>query len=172
MLRADGHILGVFVGSTAPVFLVVLAVHVAAGLTAVASGAVAALAPKGGLRHVQAGRVFYRALAVLFGTALILTASRFREDVHLALIGAVAVIAATLGVRHRRLHRPGDTPHIVGMGAAYVAMLTAFYVDNGPHLPGWDHLPDWVFYVLPAVVGAPLVTRAVRRAAARSARPQ
>jgi hypothetical protein len=60
---------------------------------------------------------------------------RWRQDYDLFLIGAVAFTAATIGYQHRRRHRPGDTGHIAGMGIAYVATLTAFYVDNGPHLP-------------------------------------
>lgn len=46
MLTAS-RILGTEVGSTAPVFLAFLAVHVVGGLTAVASGAIAAIARKG-----------------------------------------------------------------------------------------------------------------------------
>jgi hypothetical protein len=44
------------------------------------------------------------------------------------------------GYLHRRRRRPGDATHINGMGLSYVAMLTAFYVDNGPHLPLRDRL--------------------------------
>jgi len=129
------HILGTEVGSTAPVFLAFLAIHVAAGLTAVLTGAAAALTRKGSPRHIRAGRWFYWAITVVFATATILAAMRWRQDYHLFLIGAVAFTAATIGYQHRRRHRPGDTGHIVGMGAGYIAMLTAFYVDNGPHLP-------------------------------------
>jgi hypothetical protein len=42
-------------------------------------------------------------------------------------------------------------------------MLTAFYVDNGPNLPLWDHLPTWAFWLLPSVVAAPVIARAIRR---------
>jgi hypothetical protein len=50
------------------------------------------------------------------------------------------------------------------MGTAYVAMLTAFYVDNGPHLPLWDHLPTLAFWLLPTAIGAPIIARAILRA--------
>ena len=46
-MATASRILGDHVGSTAPVFLAFLAVHVIAGLTAVLTGAVAALARKG-----------------------------------------------------------------------------------------------------------------------------
>src|SRR5215510_5406369 len=158
------QILGTQVGSTAPVFLAFLAIHVAAGLTAVITGAVAALARKGSPRHIRAGRWYYRAITVVFVTATVLAAMRWRQDYYLFIIGAVAFAAATVGYQHRRRHRPGDTGHIVGMGTGYVAMLTAFYVDNGPHLPLLDHLPVLVFWLLPTAVGAPVIARAVLRA--------
>jgi hypothetical protein len=162
------RILGDEVGSTAPVFLSFLVVHVAAGLTAVVTGAIAALTRKGSPRHVRAGRWFYRAITVVFLTATALSIIRWRQDYHLLIIGTVAITAATVGYLHRRRHWPGDTAHILGMGTGYVAMLTAFYVDNGPHLPLWDRLPPLTFWFLPAVVGAPLITRAVVAARRRA----
>jgi hypothetical protein len=167
-MLASGRVLGDQVGSTAPVFLAFLAVHVLAGLTAVITGAVAALSRKGSPRHIRAGRWYYRAVTALFATATVLAAMRWRQDYYLFLIGAVAFTAATIGYLHRRRHRPGDTPHIAGMGIAYIAMLTAFYVDNGPHLPLWDHLPTVAFWLLPTAVGAPIVARSVSRARSRS----
>ena len=167
MLSAS-KILGDEVGSTAPVFLAFLAVHVLAGLLAVATGAIAALTRKGSPSHIRVGRWFYRAVTVVFATATALSIMRWRQDYHLLIIGAVAFAAATVGYLHRRRHRPGDTPHIVGMGAGYVAMLTAFYVDNGPHLPLWDKLPSLTFWFLPAAIGAPIIVKAVRRARKRT----
>jgi hypothetical protein len=158
------RIFGDQVGSTAPVFLAFLAVHVLAGLTAVITGATAALTRKGSPRHIRAGRRYYRAITVVFVTATVLAAMRWRQDYYLFLIGAVAFTAATIGYQHRRRHRPGDTGHIAGMGTAYVAMLTAFYVDNGPHLPLWDRLPALSFWLLPSAIGAPIIIRAIVRA--------
>lgn len=161
---AASRIFGDQVGSTAPVFLAFLAVHVLAGLAAVVTGAAAALVRKGSPRHVRAGRWYYRAITIVFVTAAVLAAMRWGQDYYLFLIGAVAYTAATAGYLHRRRHRPGDTGHIAGMGTAYVAMLTAFYVDNGPHLPLWDRLPAWTFWLLPSAIGAPVIARAVIRA--------
>lgn len=88
---------------------------------------------------------------------------RWHQDYCLLIIGAVAFTAASIGYQFRRRHRPGDTGHIAGMGTGYTAMLTAFYVDNGPHLPGWDHLPTLAFWLLPSVIAAPVIYRAVAR---------
>ena len=163
MLTAS-PVLGTEVGSTAPAFLAFLAVHVLGGVTAVASGAIAAIARKGSPRHVRAGRWYYRAITVVFTTAAVLAAMRWRQDYYLLILGAIAFTAAPIGYRHRRLHRPGDTGHTAGMGTAYVVMLTAFYVDNGPRLPLWDHLPALAFWLLPPAIGAPIITRAIIRA--------
>jgi hypothetical protein len=166
-MMTAARIVGDQVGSTAPLFLAFLAVHVLAGLTAVATGAVAALVRKGSPRHIRAGRWYYRAITVVFVTATVLAALRWRQDYYLFVIGAVAFTAATIGYQHRRRNRPGDTGHIAGMGMAYVAMLTAFYVDNGPHLPLWDRLPVITVWLLPSAIGAPIIARAIIHARAR-----
>jgi hypothetical protein len=158
------RILGDEVGSTAPVFLAILAVHVIAGLAAVITGATAALTRKGSPHHIRAGRWYYRAISTVFATAAGLAIIRWAQDHYLFIIGAVAFAAATIGYLHRRLHRPGDTGHIAGMGISYTAMLTAFYVDNGPHLPLWDRLPALVFWFLPSAIGTPIIARAMIRA--------
>lgn len=49
------------------------------------------------------------------------------------------------------------------MGASYVFLLTAFYVDMGKNLPLWRALPQMAFWILPAVVGAPIIADAVLR---------
>lgn len=159
-----GQILGTEVGSTAPAFLAFLAVHVAAALSAVITGALAALSRKGTARHIRAGRWYYLALGTAFASATVLAVMRWRQDYELFIIGAIAFGAAFVGRRHRRQHRPGDSPHIAGMGVSYVAMLTAFYVDNGPHLPLWDRLPHLSFWFIPSLVGAPIVVRSLSRA--------
>jgi hypothetical protein len=164
MMHEASRIFGTQLGSTAPAFLAFVAVHVLAGLTAVVTGAAAALTRKGSRRHVRVGRSYYWAITVVFATATALAAMRWQQDYHLFIIGAVAFTAATVGYQHRRRHRPGDAPHIAGMGIAYVAMLTAFYVDNGPHLPLWDRLPAITFWFLPSAIGAPIIISALIRA--------
>ena len=170
MMPDAARILGDQVGSTAPAFLAFLAVHVVAGLTAVIAGAIAAFARKGSPRHIRAGRMFYYAITIMFLTATALSIMRWRQDYHLLIIGAVAFAAATTGYLHRRRHRPGHAGHILGMSIGYIAMLTAFYVDNGPHLPLWDRLPPLAFWFLPAVVGTPIVARALLNARRQASR--
>lgn len=46
---------------------------------------------------------------------------------------------------------------MTGMAVSYVVLLTAFYVDNGPHLPLWRALPPLAHWLIPSVVGVPIL---------------
>jgi hypothetical protein len=46
------------------------------------------------------------------------------------------------------------------MGVSYIALLTAFYVDNGPHLPLWDRLPTLALWLMPTAIGLPVLAGA------------
>ena len=47
--------------------------------------------------------------------------------------------------------------------AAFILLLTAFYVDNGPHLPLWRSLPPLAHWLLPGVIGFPVLIWVLRR---------
>jgi hypothetical protein len=49
------------------------------------------------------------------------------------------------------------------MSASYILLLTAFYVDNGQHLPVRQRLPHLAYWLVPSAVGLPLVARALAR---------
>ena len=142
----------------------IIGVHVGCGLGAVAAGAAAMLSPKGSVRHRRLGRIYLVALAGIGVTAPVLAAVDWAHRWHLVGLGAVAVGCASVGYRAVRTRRAARlVGHLSGMGSAYVVMLTAFYVDNGPRLPLWNRLPTAALWLLPAAVGAPLILRAVRR---------
>lgn len=155
--------LGLDVASTTALFFVFLAIHVTAAIVAIVAGAMAMLVRKGAGRHSRAGRCYLVAVIVIFVSACVLAAFRWPADLPLVIAGGVSAAAAVYGFFFRRLHRPGDVPHIVAMGLSYIALLTAFYVDNGPHLPVWNILPPITFWFVPSVVGVPLIVRAVWR---------
>lgn len=161
-------VLGIHVPSSAPVFLAFLAVHVTAALVAVVSGGWAALVPrKGRGRHALLGDIYFGGISAVFATATAMAIMRWREDYHLFVIGAVAFGAALTGFVARRRRWPGDAVHILGMGGSYIALLTAFYVDNGKQLPIWNLLPTAAYWLLPGLIGIPLIYRALRRARGR-----
>jgi hypothetical protein len=145
-------------------FAALLVVHVPAGLVSGVAGAVAALSRKQPGRHPRLGTVYYWALAVVFVTATGMAALRWTEDRHLFVLGALSFGVASVGYLARRVRWRGWTSfHVIGMSLSYIVLLTAFYVDNGPHLPVWDRLPAIAYWTLPSLVGLPLLVRAERR---------
>ena len=178
MTQQPVTILGVPIPSDSPIFLSVLAVHVVAALGAVVAGAVAMLSPKRRGRHPRLGRVYYRCLAVVTITMALLSAMRWREDSHLFALGVLAAAAAAAGLSGVRRRPRALRTHVVGFGASYILMLTAFYVDNGKNLPLWDRLPTVAYWLLPGLIGVPLIVRALlthpllRSAARRPAVPR
>ena len=155
---------GIPIPSRDPMFLGAVAVHVVAGVIAVVSGAIAMLGAKGPGRHPKAGTTYFWSLVIVSVTMGLLAVARWPHDNHLAALGVLAIGSATMGraARRGRWHRWVPI-HITGMGISYIAMLTAFYVDNGPHLPLWNRLPVYALWLLPTCVGAPIIMRALRR---------
>jgi len=174
---SDGitSVAGIDIPSTNPVFLAVVGVHILLGLTCTVTGIVAMLSPKRAGRHPRYGTIYFWCLAGVFLTATSLAAVRWAEDYHLFLLGATSLAAAYLARQARRERwRHWARLHITGMGASYVLLLIAFYVDNGKSLPLWKELPPTAYWLLPAGVGVPLIVRALlwHPLARRHGRPQ
>lgn len=147
-----------------PVFLAFLGVHIAAGLWCVVTGAAAALARKCRGRHPRLGDWYVGGFGVLLGSLSVLAVLRWPETVHLLVIGLVSTSAAGVGLWARRRRPPRWVAvHGTSMAVSYIGLLTGFLVDNGPLLPGWRELPHGLYWVLPALVGAPLLVRALAR---------
>jgi hypothetical protein len=146
------------VPSRSPIFLAVQMVHLPAGFVAAASGLAAMLSRKGRGRHSFAGTVYFWSLAIVFGTTMILSSLRWRDDYHLAILGALSFASATMGrLAQTAWPHPRLPLHLVGMGSSYILLLTAFYVDNGKSLPVWRDLPAWSYWILPSAIGGLLI---------------
>lgn len=155
---------GIEVPDSRPLFLAALAVHVLAGLISVIAGARAALARKRAGWHPRAGRVYYAGLSGIFATATVMATLRWRQDRHLFVIAVIAFGLASAGLLARRRRRPGWLArHGAAMSGSYIALLTGFYVDNGPQLPPIDRLPHVLYWAVPVGVGVPVTVAALVR---------
>lgn len=100
-------------------FALLLVVHIAAGVTCVISGAVAALSRKQPGRHPRAGTVYFWALCVVFTTTVFMSALRWSRDYHLLILGTVSFTMASLGYTARKARWIGwTTESVVVLGAA------------------------------------------------------
>ena len=151
-------VLGIPIPSTDPVFLAVVGVHVLFGLAAVITGAMAMVSKKGRGRHSKLGALYFWCLFGVFVTMCALSFMRWAENYHLFILGVLSFAAAYFGRTAVRWHwRQWLRLHLTGMGASYILLLTAFYVDNGKNLPLWRELPEIAFWFLPAAIGIPLM---------------
>ena len=154
---------GIEIPSTDAIFLaVVLGIHIPLGLACVAIGAIAMLSPKRRGRHSKFGAIYFWCLLALGASATFLALMRWSENYHLFILGALSFACAWFArsaLRHR--WRYWVRLHIAGMGLSYILMLVAFYVDNGKQLPLWKDLPHFMYWLIPFVVGIPLIVRAL-----------
>jgi hypothetical protein len=158
------NIAGFQIPSDSWIFLTILTLHVPVGMVAVVTGLAAMLSDKRSVAHPRFGSIYFWSLGVLFITSTGLAAMRWREDYYLFFLGALSFSAAVTGRTARRQRwRMSIDLHIVGMGVSYIAMLTAFYVDNGKNLPIWRDLPHITYWLLPSAVGLALIVWALRR---------
>ena len=155
---------GIPIPSDSPGFLAGVAVHVLLGVTAVVCGAVAMLSHKGPGRHPMSGTAYFWSLAGVFITASALAFARWGQDRTLFVLATAAFASASVGRQARRRRWP-DWPrwHMAGMGVSYIIMLTAFYVDNGAHLPVWRDLPPLAYWLTPSLIGGPILAIALLR---------
>lgn len=155
---------GIGIPSTSPLFLAIIAVHVVASLACVIIGAIAIFSAKGRGRHSRFGAGYFWTLAAVTGSAAILTALRPEENQEVFLLGVFCFGFAVFGrtsLRHR--WRGWLRLHIIGMGLSYILLLTAFYVENGADLPLWDHLAPLAYWLIPSLIGWPVIIWAILR---------
>ena len=157
-------VFGIPIPSSSPLFLTIVAVHVVAGIVSTVSGIVAMLTPKRAGLHPSAGTVYYWGLVVIFVTMAALSVLRWPVNAHLFALGVLSFSTGVVGrMAGRRLWSGWLGVHVTAMAVSYILLLTAFYVDNGPHLPLWRLLPPLAHWLLPSLVGVPILSWVLRR---------
>lgn len=141
-----------------------MAVHIAIALAAVVVGIAAMFATKRRGRHSTFGSIYLWLLGAVFVTATVLSVMRWNRNRHLFVLGTLAFGFAILGKVFARAATVSSLRvHASAMGASYIVMLTAFYVDNGKNLPLWKGLPPITYWTVPALFGLPLIAWVLHR---------
>ena len=155
---------GFQIPSNAPLFLTILSIHILAGLTCAVAGIFAMFAKKQHGLHSKAGTTYYTSLWIVFISASVIAAIRWKEDYYLFILGLVSFCCAfTARKAVRNKWQKWSIIHITGMGLSYIFLITAFYVDNGKFLPVWKDFPPIVYWLLPGAIGIPIIARTLLR---------
>ncbi len=163
-MEEQTDLFGIPVPSTDKVFLAFVVIHILIGVSCVIVGFVAMLAVKTSPRHRKFGSLYFWLMVAAFITIVTLSLMRWQHNIHLFTIGVLAFGFAYAGKTIAKSQPKNWTRlHTICMGMSYVLLLTGFYVDNGKNLPFWRLFPQWSFYVLPSLVGMPVIIRALRK---------
>lgn len=155
---------GFEIPSDDPLFLIILSIHVLTALTCVVTGIIAMLSKKQTGLHPKAGTFYFWSLMIVFLTACVIAILRWKEDYHLFILGFVSFISAIVGRAARRNRwEKWSIIHITAMGISYIFLLIAFYVDNGRFLPLWKNLNPVIYWLLPPLIGVPIIIRTLFR---------
>jgi hypothetical protein len=135
-----------------------LSIHIASGSLALLAGPAAMVVPKRHGWHTRLGTGYVLLTGLLCASAIGLAAMK-PALWWLGVIAAATLAAALAGRELRRRHPPGWLPvHISMMCGSYISLTTALLVVN----LGRGSVLAWV---VPTVVGTPLIAARARRAA-------
>ncbi|WAH38786.1 DUF2306 domain-containing protein [Alicyclobacillus dauci] len=139
-------------------------VHIVSGTCCLVMGAVALLARKRRGKHTVWGEAYHATYVILFLSALFTSILHWQQDAYLFYIDLFSYGLALLGYLSRKIRwKDWLKTHIAGMAGSYIALITAIFVVNQPHIPGMNKIPALVFWFLPTIVGTPLIFRTASR---------
>jgi hypothetical protein len=141
----------------------VLGLHVAAGSAGLLLGPVLMLVPKRRGLHARLGVAYHWIFFALFLSAVGLAV--LNPSVWwLGVVGAGSYALALRGYLAARRRRPGWIyAHVSGQGGSYIALVTAFLVVNWNAIAGHAGIIFAVPWILPTLIGAPLIRFTVRQ---------
>ncbi len=149
---------GIPVPSDDKIFLAIVVFHILLGIICVSSGVTAMLSEKGSVVHRRSGKIYYRALLLVFISVIPLSIMRWPHNNDLLVLGTLSFFTAYSGRQLALKRRSGWTRlHTMLMGSSYILLLTAFYVDNGKNLPFWNQFSQLFFWLFPSAIGVPII---------------
>ena len=150
----------------------ILVVHIALGATGLVLGAVALLARKHRGLHTRVGEAYHWIMLSVCVTATIIAVLDWQRLWWFVFIATGSYAFALLGYVAAKRRWPGWLrAHITGQGGSYIAMVTALLVVNWQRLTGEPGVNSPWAWMLPTVVGSPIIAW-VQRQVALGKRPK
>jgi hypothetical protein len=142
----------------------IIVIHAASGGTALALGLIGMISRKRRGLHTVNGILFHVAALVTCVTASVISFQSWDTHWWLFLIALFSYIAVALGHVSARVRWQGWIPfHIICQCSAYISMTTAFLVVNRSILPKFVGIPSYWSWIIPTVIGTPLIVLATAR---------
>lgn len=150
----------------------ILAVHMALGAIGLVLGAVALLARKQRGRHTRVGEAYHWVMLSVCVTATVIAVLDWQRLWWFVFIATGSYAFALLGYVAAKRRWPGWLrAHITGQSGSYIAMVTALLVVNWQRLTGEPGVNSPWAWLLPTVVGSPIIAW-VQRQVALGKRPK
>lgn len=138
--------------------------HVTAGFLGLMVGVLAMSVKKYSERHHAFGQIYFWLMCIVCLTGAILPIFNWEKNWWLLVVSIFSFAFALRGWLAERHRKEGwITVHIKGMLGSYIALVTAFVVVNVHHFEELRAIPRVVFWILPTVVGTPLIRRVAER---------
>lgn len=142
-------------------FAIVTGTHVVAGILGLILAPLAKVVPKGGNAHRRWGRMYFWAMAVIFGTALLLLL--FRPSIFLLGVAVLSFYAALSGYRVLFRKQPDQqSTTMVDWSIVYIALAFGTILVSWGSLMVFDTTQQTDFFpILGMVFGANIIVSAV-----------
>ena len=143
-------------------------IHISTAIVSFLIGPLAMRAPKKLGWHTQIGTAYSFLMLIVCVTAAILAVCNWQASANLFFVSVFSFSFLTMGWFAARNRKPGWVgKHITGMLGSYIALMTAVLLVGARHIPLLGDMPPIVVWILPTLIGAPLVRR-IRKKFARN----
>ncbi|TWT25912.1 DUF2306 domain-containing protein [Planomicrobium sp. CPCC 101110] len=145
-------------------FSSMLVLHVAAGSVCLLVGIIAFSAKKESGSHTKFGEIYHASFILLFVTALVMALFHWEESAVLFYVAIFSYSLAFTGyMAKKRRWKNWISLDIRGMLGSYIGVVTAVFITNGQDIPLLSLLPEWMLWILPTIVGTPIIFYVINR---------
>lgn len=152
------------------VFGFFLTLHIISGTLCLIIGLIAAFSKKQSGRHTFLGELYHGFYVIVFVSAVVTSVMHWHESAYLFFIALFSYSLALFGYLARKRHVRNWLPkHIGGMLGSYIGIVTAVLVVNISDIPIVNEWPALIFWLLPTVIGTPIIIAVNNQVKSRSA---
>lgn len=145
-------------------FNLFLYTHVVTGFICLISGMFAMSLKKKKGKHTITGEIYQWAYVLVFISSIVMSILHWEESAYLFYIALFSYALCLMGYLASKLRwRNWLTSHISGMLGSYIGIVTATIVVNISKVPILNELPILLFWLLPTIIGTPLIVKVGRK---------